>query len=164
METCGSTAYILENLIRAPGIFDRIEWCAGFNKINFNWNKCKVLPLGPKGTYAGAGNSAQLQVMWKAWGARVVRKRGAGQQCDLTAKNINTTLACTKSVASRMREELRTCQTDYTVVLGLFWASHVRGQTLAGSEGKDQCGEGTSGKVRWETGGGSGSASPSESV
>ena len=56
------------------------------------------------------------------------------------------------------------CQPYYTLVLGSFWASHLMGQALADSEGKDQGGEGTSGKVRWETGGRSGSASPSETV
>ena len=56
------------------------------------------------------------------------------------------------------------CQPDYTLVLGSFWASHFMGQALADSEGKDQGGEGTLGKLRWETGGGSGSALPSETV
>lgn len=71
VETCGSIAYILENLIRASGIFDRIEWWTEFNKIKFNWNKCKVLPLGPKGTGVGRWSCVELQFIGKAWGARL---------------------------------------------------------------------------------------------
>lgn len=65
----GLSMYFGKNLRRASGIFDRMEWWTEFNKIKFNWNKCKALPLGPKGTGVGSWNCVEMQFLWKAWGA-----------------------------------------------------------------------------------------------
>lgn len=77
--SCGSRAYILENLIRASGVFDRIEWWTESNKIKFNWNKCKVLPLGPEGTGVedGAVWSCSLYEKPGELGCQDARRRSA---------------------------------------------------------------------------------------
>lgn len=61
-----------------------------------------------------------LQFMRKAWGVRVVRKLSAGQQCDLTAKKINTIRVHTRRAASRVREVMGVFPSDHAVDLGSF--------------------------------------------